>query len=170
MSKICIGIDNGVTGAMAALDSDGAIIYLAPLPTTVVGKWTQLDSGVFRTQLSGLIKDQLAHILVEPAQMFTPGKKALASTWFCYGALTATLAGYPWEPINPQRWQRVMFADHVRAVDQKAEGGQRKKSASIIVAQRLFPRAILTRTPKSKVPDSGICDALLIAAYARRTR
>jgi hypothetical protein len=170
MSKIYIGIDNGVTGAMAALDSDGAIIYLAPLPTTVVGKWTQLNTTIFRTQLAELTRDRSAHVLVEPAQLFSPGKKALCSTWMCWGMLQAVLDGYPWEPINPQRWQRVMFADHVRAVDQKTEGQQRKKSASIIVAQRLYPRANLARTLKSKVPDSGLCDALLIATYARRTR
>ena len=84
--------------------------------------------------------------------------------------LQTLLDGYSWEPVNPQRWQRLMFADHVREVDQKVDGKARKKSASLIVAQRLFPKAVLTRTPKSKVPDLGLCDALLIAAYARRTR
>jgi hypothetical protein len=57
-----------------------------------------------------------------------------------------------------------MFADHIRAIDQDS------KKASILVAKRLFPEIRLARTEKSKLPDSGMADALLIAEYARRKR
>jgi hypothetical protein len=168
--KLYVGIDNGVTGAMAALDAEGRIVHLAPLPVKTVGRMTTLDTSEFRAQLTKITNGYRPHILVEAAQMFSPGKKALTSTWCCYGSLMALLDGYPWEPINPQTWQREMFAGHVREVDQKEDGKQRKKTASIIVAQRLFPGAKLTRSEKSKVLDSNLADALLIASYARRKR
>jgi hypothetical protein len=63
-----------------------------------------------------------------------------------------------------------MFADHLREVDQKEDGKRAKKTASIVVAKRLFPNVNLARTEKSKTPDSGLADALLIAEYARRKR
>jgi hypothetical protein len=170
MNRCFIGIDNGITGAIASLAEDGSVIDLAPLPITTVGRMTTLDTAVFRTLLVGMIRHYRPHILVEPAQMFSPGKKALASTWFCYGGLLAVIEGYPWEPVNPQTWQRAMFADHLREVDQKEDGKRAKKTASIVVAKRLFPNVNLARTEKSKVPDSGLADALLIAEYARRKR
>lgn len=164
--RLFVGIDNGVTGALAALDEAGRVIALAPLPVTKIKSMTVLDGATFKSRLDALCNGRRAHVLIEPAQMFTPGKKALASTWMCYGALRAILetSGYAWEPVGPQRWQKVMFADHVRAVDQDS------KKTSILVAKRLFPDTRLSRTEKSKVPDSGMADALLIAEYARRKR
>jgi len=170
--RLFIGIDNGVTGAMAALTAEGSVIYLASLPVVKVGTMTVLDAESFRRQLFDLNHSYSPHILIEPAQLFSPGKKALTSTWMCWGALRAILeiGEYVWEPVNPQKWQREMFSDHVRAIDQKADGKRDKKEASILVAKRLFPSVKLTRTAKSTVPDSGLADALLIAEYARRKR
>jgi hypothetical protein len=169
-NRLFVGIDNGISGAMAAISEQGEIAHLAPLPVRTIGRATFLDCPAFRDQLTKLTSGYRPHILVEMAQMFSPGKKALASTWCCYGSLVAILDGYPWEPINPQTWQREMFAGHAREVDQKADGKQKKKTASIVVAQRLFPGAKLVRTEKSKVPDSNLADALLIAAYCQRKR
>jgi hypothetical protein len=170
--RLYVGIDNGISGAMAALTTAGEIVHLAPLPVITVGRMTVLDAATFHRDLAELARDRRPHILVEPAQLFSPGKKALTSTWMCYGALRAILeiGGYAWEPINPQTWQREMFAGHVREVDRKEDGKQRKKTASIVVAQRLFPGAKLTRTEKSKTLDSGLADALLIASFCQRKR
>jgi hypothetical protein len=169
MNRIFVGIDNGVTGAVAALAEDGRVVYLGPLPVVKIGSETVLDERLFRAQLAVLRKDyadSTMHVLVEPAQTFTPGSKALRSTWACWGAIRTVLnlEGYAWEPVNPQKWQRAMFSDHVRAVDQTA------KNASIVVSQRLFPATKLLRTEKSRTPDSGLADALLIAEYGRRKR
>jgi hypothetical protein len=170
--SLSIGIDNGITGAMAALAPNGEVVHLAPLPVTTVGSQSVLDAPAFWQTLESVCAHSRPHILIEPAQIFSPGKKALCSTRACYGALRAILEvrGYPWEPVQPQRWQRVMFADHVREADQKEDARQRKKAASILVAQRLFPNVNLARTPKSKVPDPGLADALLIAEFCRRKR
>jgi hypothetical protein len=168
--RLFIGIDNGISGACAALSPEGNVVYLAPLPVTKVGAMTVLDAAEFQIQLASLCDPYRPHILIEPAQLFSAGIKGIASTWMCWGALRAILeiSGYSWEPVNPQRWQREMFVDHVRAVDQKED--KKAKQASILVAGRLFPGTKLVRTEKSRVPDSGLADALLIAEYARRKR
>src|SRR5262249_16656446 len=164
--RLFIGIDNGISGVCAALALDGLIVHLGPLPVTKIKSMTVLDATAFETHLRELCTGYRPHILIEPAQMFSAGKKALASTWVCWGALRAILeiSGYVWEPINLQKWQKEMFAGHVRAIDQDS------KKASILVAKRLFPQACLVRTLKSRTADSGLADALLIAEFGRRKR
>jgi hypothetical protein len=166
--RLFVGIDNGISGACAALDAAGQIVHLAPLPVRTVGRATMLDVTEFRDQLTKLTSGYRPHILVEAAQMFSPGKKALASTWCCYGSLCAIIEGYTWEPVNPQTWQREMFKGHVREAGAEKKGV--KNSASVQVAKQLFPGIKLTRTEKSKTPDSGLADAILIAVYCRRKR
>lgn len=164
--RLFIGIDNGISGAYAALTQDGLVVELAPLPVTKIKTATVLDVTVFKTILSELCSNKRPHILIESAQKFSRGKNALTSTWMCYGSLWTILeiSGYAWEPVSPKKWQQAMFAEHVRTKDQSS------KQASIYVAKHLFPETRLTRTEKSKKPDSGMADALLIAEYARRKR
>ena len=160
---IICGIDNGVSGAIAALYEDGNVVHLSSLPIIKIGKDNSLDVVTFR-ELLQTIKPN--YILVEPAQKFSPGKLALCSTWFCWGMIRAILEidKYKWEPVNPKTWQKVMFSGHVRSADQTS------KDAAIIVCQRLFPKVSLLPTLKSKKPDSGLADALLLAEFCRRTR
>ncbi len=159
---IYCGIDNGVSGALAALQSD-RVLQVTPLPVIKVGKEQSLDVVAFRTLLHALEPD---YILVEPAQKFSPGKMALCSTWRCWGMIEAVLRidKFRWEPVNPRTWQKMMFSGHIRADDQDS------KQAAIQVCSRLFPMQSLLPTLKSKKPDAGLADALLIAEYARRTR
>lgn len=166
MEKIYIGIDNGVSGAYAALSKDGEVLCLRNLPVTIVGKDKRLDVVTLRADLAALAIAKWPIIIAEQAQKFSPGKMALCSTWRSWGSIETVLDlnNYQWEPINPAAWQKVMFNGHVRAADQDS------KNAAIVVAGRLFPNQSLLRTPGCKKPDSGLADALLISEFARRHR
>ena len=61
----------------------------------------------------------------------------------------------PYELARPQKWKKEFSCTS-------------DKNTSIEVAQRMFPNADLRRTPKCKGPHDGICEALLMAEYARR--
>lgn len=69
------------------------------------------------------------------------------------GVLSAL--GIPFELVRPQRWKREF-------------GCTGDKNTSVQVASRLFPGVDLRRTPKCKSPHDGVCEALLMAEYARR--
>jgi hypothetical protein len=151
---------------MAVLDEGGNVLYLNSLPIIKVGKDNSLDVKTFRNTLHDLTKEYSETILVEPAQKFSPGKLALCSTWFCWGMIRAILEidKYKWEPVNPRTWQKEMFSGHIRSKDQTS------KDASIIVCQRIFPKTSLLPTPKTKKPNSGWADSLLLAEFGRLNR
>lgn len=164
--KLFLGIDNGVSGAIAAIDGEGKVVALQSLPVRKVGSDNTLDVVAFSELLAALVTGYSPYAIAEQAQKFSKGTMALASTWRCWGMIQAVLelSRYPWEPINPSAWQKPMFSGHFRAKDQDT------KSVSIEIAGRIFPHQSLLPTLKSKRPDSGLADALLIAEFARRNR
>ncbi len=64
------------------------------------------------------------------------------------------------QSVKANTWMKLIHGDL---------GGSDPKIKSILIARRLFPQTSLRRTPKSRVDDDGIADALLIAEYGRRT-
>jgi hypothetical protein len=166
---IYVGIDNGISGAIAALRSNHTIALLAPVQSIKAGKSNKLDVLWVRERLRGLQQEASGGRIVicpEQAQKFSPGKMALCSSWHCWGSLEAVFAleGLPYQPIDPQKWQKVMFAGIPR------NKGDDTKAISIEVARRLYPNVSLLPTPRCTIPDSGLSDALLIATYALRAQ
>ena len=74
---------------------------------------------------------------------------------FILGLLRALVI--PFELVRPQKWKKEFSCTS-------------DKNTSIEVAKRLFPGVDLRRTPKCQKPHDGICEALLMAEYARRLR
>jgi hypothetical protein len=54
-----------------------------PLPVNKIKSMTVLDAVAFSAKHSELCGNYRPHVLIEPAQIFSAGKKALASTWTC---------------------------------------------------------------------------------------
>lgn len=90
------------------------------------------------------------------------------SSCFTFGRNLGLIEGLLWAQglkeihyVNPRVWQKIVGVEGIKErVD--------RKQALIAKAQELFPSANLMRTVRSKVPDSGMADALLIA-YAALT-
>lgn len=143
--RIYIGIDPGKDGALAALLPDGGVHVV---PFNEVAYVSEISSlAEFETMCV------LEHVGAMPGQgsvsMFHFGE----NFGFIRGVLSAN--GVPYELVRPQKWKKEFSCTS-------------DKNTSIGVAQRLFPGVDLRRTPKCKGPHDGICEALLMAEYARR--
>lgn len=74
-----------------------------------------------------------------------------------FGWIQGLLDSYhvPYELVRPQKWKKEFSCTS-------------DKNTSIEVARRLFPGVDLRRTPRCQKPHDGICEALLMASYAKR--
>ena len=61
----------------------------------------------------------------------------------------------PYQLVPPQTWKREFSLSS-------------EKAKSIEVCQKLFPKANLLATERSRKPSDGIAEAVLMAEYARR--
>ena len=146
---IVIGIDPGISGAIAVLFGDGTLASVHDMPTLKVGTKQQVDAAA----LAGLIPT--CHAFVERSQaMPGQGVTSMFNYGRSYGVIIGILAtlGIPYEEVAPQTWKAVMM-----------KGASKEKGASIAVASKLFPHVDLLRSK-----DHGKSDALLIAEYGRR--
>lgn len=80
-----------------------------------------------------------------------------AAFWFFVGIFGALRI--PFEPALPRVWQREMH---------RGTPAGDTKQRSIVAAQRLFPRVSLLPTERSRRPNDGLADALLISEYGPR--
>jgi hypothetical protein len=109
--KSYIGIDPGLKGGIAAIDADGQLIDLAPMPTMLHGR----RNTVCVFTLARILKrnaDGGTTVIIESAQKFSAGTNALTSTWFGFGRITALLEmeGYRHEIVKtPLTWQKAFW-------------------------------------------------------------
>lgn len=162
MSNVIIGIDNGVSGSLAAISShNGAFIEAIPMPIQKARKGNEIDV----IEVERWIKDVSAGFHnVHSAILEEPGgsKSAKAATSMAgsFHALRTvlTLGGIRWHRITPQKWQKEMMPG--------CNAGDTKPRA-LELAKRLWPEETFLATERSKVPNHNIVDAALLAEYAR---
>jgi crossover junction endodeoxyribonuclease RuvC len=157
-----IGIDPGLTGAVAALSDAGRVLALADTPTLVVKSG---DKERRQYQLPEMVKLVLpfAHerddacAALEAVNAF-PGQGVTSMFRLGYGlgiweGIVSALA-IPVEKVQPALWKRTMLS-----------GMGKEKFAALVKAQQLFPTANLYHKR-----HEGRAEALLIAEWLRRTR
>jgi len=155
-----IGIDPGLTGAVAWIMETGAV-YTMSLP--VMSNVKAAEKGRKRTHIN---PRELATMLLRfppaPYQVFLEYtqagmKGALAnyslghSSGIIMGVLSAL--GFSYEMVRPQEWKKEFGLIKMQ------------KDASRTMAQQLFPSVNLARKK-----DEGRAEALLIAEWGRRQR
>lgn len=159
-----IGIDCGLGGAIAFIEPHGASV--CPTPTITVrkgkGKRREYDEQAMRDLIDECGKDDqyvayIEHVMPRPKEGVSSSHKSGLGNGLWRGLLVAF--EIPYTVVFPTRWQREMF----RCVDKIDT-----KSASLLVAKRLFPKVSLRPTEKCKKDSHGMSDALLIAEYGRR--
>lgn len=153
-----IGIDTGLSGAVAIIYGDSIQIFDAPTTTIKSGKKNK------RKYIESVMVDILepfkedSHVCIEAVHsMPGQGVAAMFSMGEGYGlwrGIVATLR-IPYTLVTPQAWKKEMMA-----------GMGKEKAASCLRAQQLYPDAELF-TPRGRALD-GRGDALLIATYLRR--
>lgn len=161
MITIYIGIDPGLDGALAVLDSNSNQVYFTDTPTLIVtGKGkskrhcSPLEMAQSVRKLSAgnwTLKVALESVHAMPGQ----GVTSMFSMGVGFGMWQGVLAALqiPYELVTPQRWKKAMI-----------DGQGKDKDASRQVAMRLFPQSAKELARKK---DHGRADALLIAAYIR---
>lgn len=165
-----VGIDPGLSGAIAVLDENGALISIEPIPLVPSGSGSRSEFDL------PAIRDRLLHwrtfasrsglfVTIEKLTAM-PRSMGGASANFARGlsrgfAWMLTVLEVPYQLVSPREWQSAMLA---------GAAGKDTKQRSIVAAQRLFPSADLRRSPKSKKPDDGLADAALLAEFGRRSR
>lgn len=171
---ISIGIDPGKHGAMAMINGDS--VSVQPIPTILGGKgarveydlvmirnWLVMAKSFTLEVMAKSLNVQDIWVYVEKAQPLPKsfgGGIANFERGRCTGwAWMLTALSIPYQLVPPRTWQKVMFA---------GTPGADTKQRSIIAAQRLYPDVSLLRTERSRKPDHGMSDALLIAEFGRR--
>lgn len=161
--KIWIGIDNGTTGTIGAVDENGEVLSFIKTPIKLQQDYTKTKKNISRID-----SQKLKSIL----EMYVPGEdflvKALIerpmvnpmrfqSTVTALRAFEATLViietlKIPYQFIDSKEWQKDLLPKGVK-------GAEELKKASLDIGRRLFPKSEI------KHPDM---DGLLIAEYGRR--
>lgn len=153
-----IGIDPGLSGALAVLGDSGAI-YLHKCPTARLGRKRVMDHRAAFDLLADAPGDAFACIEKVGAR---PGQGVVSM--FSFGQnlgaweMALAAAGVAFERVTPQSWKAKMGIP---------KGSD--KAASIRRAEELFP-AIDLVPAGGRVKSDALAEALLLAEYARRLR
>lgn len=167
MTKVWIGIDPGLQGAIAVLAPDEIAVTPMPVVSSAKGR-DQYDMAAIVELLdlqAGVHGAQ--HVLVTCEKLHAmPMEKGGSIANYYRGRslmmveMACTALGIPYQLVSPRAWQKLAHS---------GTSGEDTKQRSIMAAQRLFPGVSLLRTPRSRVPHDGMAEALLLAWYGRRT-
>ena len=149
MTRYWLGIDPGITGALALLDEQGEAVELIDMPGNVAdladwiwGVWSW-DTAT-EHQIQAVVEIQSAYPKQGVVSSFKTGKG--------YGEILGCLAALriPYRLVAPGTWKRAM-------------GVSADKEQARAKARERWPTASLSRKK-----DHGRAEALLLAEYLRR--
>jgi hypothetical protein len=151
-----IGIDPGLTGAVAVLAPDGALEAVCDTPTLMLrtsrGTRQEYDVPGLAALLAPYSGPQ-SHVLIEEAQsMPQQGVRSMFTCGLGMGIWLGVLAAlkFPYTRVRPQIWKRAL-------------GLSKNKEQARLRAQQLFPAADLRLRR-----HHGRAEALLLAWYGRQ--
>lgn len=155
---IYIGIDPGISGAIALVAQDGTLVAVHDMPTMQItvgkGKRSRISEGELAALFDDIAgKNSVAMCMIEdvgPRPM--DGAVAAFNFGASFGAIKQAVASamLPYATITPAKWKRIMGLD-----SDKAKSRQ--------MAQRTWPdKAALF----SRVKDDGRAEAALLARHA----
>lgn len=143
---VYIGIDPGISGAMAVIEvCNNAILSVSTYA---------YNEGVYKQVLQQ--HSNVRSVVIENVHAM-PGQGVVST--FTFGrnfGFTEGLAfacDLPYSFVSPRKWKKYF---NVTA----------DKATSIAKAQELYEDVSLLRTPRSRKPNDGIAEAILLATYA----
>jgi|ETNvirnome_2_300_1030623.scaffolds.fasta_scaffold00357_16 crossover junction endodeoxyribonuclease RuvC len=165
--SVFIGVDPGLSGALVAIDSSGAVVEQLVMPR-VGGTKGPLDTKCILSWLLDVnYESDSVYLLGALERVSTrPGQSAVSTlttgvNWGRIDALFVSL-GIRYETPTPQQWKRTLGLPK-RSGKERAQG----KLDAVEMVKRLFPDMNLM-PGKRTTPHDGLADAVLIAEYARR--
>ena len=166
MKKAYIGIDPGLTGAIAAIMPDLGEVKILPMPISGkeidvkhISLWIN-NEVIFR--LDWNYDEENFYIIACIEKVHSMPRQGVSSS-FKFGFVTGILHGIfrmadiPLYTATPQAWKKEILA-----------GTDKSKQAAIDYCLRAYPDIKLFRTEKSRVYNHNMAEALCIAEYARR--
>lgn len=143
--KVHIGIDPGKSGAIAVIYPDGSV-YAKPF-----------DAEEYIKLLKELKLRPAVCCLEKVGAMPGQGVVSMFNFGHNLGFIEGLLQAYsiPYQLVPPQTWKKEFSLSS-------------EKAKSIEVCQKLFPEVSLLATKRSRKPNDGIAEAILMAEYARR--
>lgn len=159
---LIVGIDPGITGAVAVITLSGMAVELEDLPVTQYGKLKWIDASKLHELLTGTRRkygEELKAYVELTHAMPKFGCIAANAKGLVLGSVLAVLqmAEVPFELIPPNVWKKAL---NLQAPDLTDAG---KKKIALDRARILFPLAEL-----SLQKHHNKAEALLIAHYAKR--
>lgn len=145
--KTYIGIDPGKGGALALITEDGqcTVVPFQESAYTAILKAASGPSSVCCVEKVGAMPGQGV------VSMFNFGH----NLGYIEGLLQAF--DIPYQLVPPQTWKKEFCVTS-------------DKNTSIEVCRKLFPHVSLLPTARSRKPNDGMAEAMLLAEYARRRR
>ena len=162
--KVWVGIDPGLTGAVALIHGEsplGGVIEIFDAPIAVVKKGKKKQGVPLPDEMARIfygIRDYNPIVYIEQVHaMRKQGVTSMFNFGMGYGMWIGILAALsiPYQLVTPQRWKKEMMHGMVTA----------EKDASLVQAKRLFPQ-VAEQLQRKK--DDGRAEALLIAALCRK--
>lgn len=159
--QLYIGIDPGLTGAIAVLDSSGKCLLLRDCPT----EKKSLRKAVSPEGIAQIVSEIMKHkgeynaLLEEPVAMPNNGRSMGTTSMLSYGRGVGiwegalAVAGIKVHTVHARIWKAKIF---------NGKGNSSDKSYSLKTAKKLFPSA---RKKLDKTKYHGRAEALLIAYY-----
>ena len=152
---LTLGLDTGLSGALALLDSDGMPELVADLPVIRDAKLAWIDGAALQSTLLEAIQGRPCRAFVERVSAMPAQGIASAFTFGVgLGSILATLQTLrlPIELITPAQWKTAL-------------GLGKDKRVSLDKARLLFPSADL-----HLAKHDGRAEALLLAHFALNRR
>lgn len=152
MADLYLGVDPGLTGALAAVDRQGHVHLLEDLPTVTRGQGRvkrELDPAGLAHLLRPIAGEIRLAVVEQVGSMPGQGVASVFSLGHSAGVIVGVISalGIPLQLVAPSVWK-------------KAYGIGRDKGLSRTVATRLYPGASLAR-----VKDHNLAEALLLATF-----
>jgi crossover junction endodeoxyribonuclease RuvC len=150
-----IGIDPGISGAIAAVSDGGVLLWVQDMPVRDAGKKARKQREIDGAELARILRPHVADIccawVEEVSAMPGQGVSSMFSLGDSRGTIRGVLEalGISVERVAPQRWKRAYGLDS-------------DKEAARALAIRLYP----TRSGElARKRDHGRAEAVLIARY-----
>lgn len=169
--RVIVGIDPGLTGAIAAYDTyEHRVVAMISMPSLTLAKGKGKKHEISPQALLEMIENEITGIFPKIDQAFlervssSPQMGVTSSFQFGrgYGMLEGIIAALRWpvEYVTPQKWKRVLQVPADKD-DARARASQ------------LMPRDVGLWTPQRNVVNAAQCsgraEAALICLYGART-
>ena len=145
MTRLYIGIDPGVSGAIAMLDEHGAVVKVERMP---LADQDLLDLLFWPVVEMPLIPRRAVLEKVSSSPVMGVVSAFSFGGWYRAARMALAASHTPYDEVLPRRWQRALEC---------LSGGD--KHVTRVRAQQLFPGIKVTH---------ALADALLLAEYCRR--